>query len=66
MVVTTPVHAELTSLAPALITRYHAHHHLGFAATQEKLYATAGQLPDHAAPTAFEALHDLVVRTRLA
>ncbi|MGQ5261935.1 nucleotidyltransferase domain-containing protein [Micromonospora sp. ZYX-F-536] len=44
VVVTTEVHAELTSLAPHLITRHHAHHYLGFAATQEKLYATTGQL----------------------
>ena len=44
VVVTTPVHAELTSLAPALITRHHAHHYLGFATTQEKLYARTGQL----------------------
>ncbi|MGC1215181.1 MAG: nucleotidyltransferase domain-containing protein [Micromonospora sp.] len=44
VVVTTPVHAELTSLAPHLITRHHAHHYLGFAATQEKLYARTGQL----------------------
>ncbi|MCO1594028.1 nucleotidyltransferase domain-containing protein [Micromonospora sp. RHAY321] len=44
VVVTTEVHAELTSLAPHLITRHHAHHYLGFAATQEKLYATTGKL----------------------
>lgn len=44
VVVTTPVHAELTSLAPRLVTRHHAHHYLGFAATQEKLYARTGQL----------------------
>jgi hypothetical protein len=44
VVVTTPVHAELTSLTPALITRHHAHHYLGFAATQERLYTNTGQL----------------------
>jgi predicted nucleotidyltransferase len=44
VVVTTPVHVELTSLAPALITRHHAHHYLGFAATQANLYATTRQL----------------------
>jgi len=44
VVVTTAVHAELKSLAPRLITRHHAHHYLGFAATQEKLYAKTGQL----------------------
>lgn len=44
VVVTTPVHAELTALAPGLVTRHHAHHYLGFAAGQEKLYRTSGQL----------------------
>jgi len=44
VVVTTAVHAELTSLASGLITRHHAHHYLGFAATQERLYARTGQL----------------------
>ncbi|MET8312414.1 nucleotidyltransferase domain-containing protein [Micromonospora sp. NPDC005173] len=44
VVVTTAVHAELMSLAPGLITRHHAHHYLGFAAGQEKLYAKTGQL----------------------
>ncbi|MEV4711117.1 nucleotidyltransferase domain-containing protein [Micromonospora sp. NPDC049374] len=44
VVVTTPVHAELVSLAPRLVTRHHAHHYLGFAATQERLYAQTGKL----------------------
>lgn len=44
VVVTSAVHAELISLAPHLITHHHAHHYLGFAATQEKLYAKTGQL----------------------
>ncbi|MFF0175962.1 nucleotidyltransferase domain-containing protein [Micromonospora profundi] len=44
VVVTSAVHAELVSLAPRLVTRHHAHHYLGFAATQEKLYARTGQL----------------------
>ncbi|BCB73700.1 nucleotidyltransferase domain-containing protein [Phytohabitans flavus] len=44
VVVTTAVHAELTSLAPRLVTRHHAHHYLGFAGTQERLYAKTGQL----------------------
>jgi uncharacterized protein len=35
---TTPEHAELVALAPGCITRYHAHHYLGFAATQWKLF----------------------------
>ncbi|MFB9235508.1 DNA polymerase beta superfamily protein [Plantactinospora siamensis] len=44
VVVTTPVHADLIALAPRLITRHHAHHYLGFAATQERLAARTGQL----------------------
>lgn len=35
---TTPEHEELKSLAPGCITRHHAHHYLGFAATQWKLF----------------------------
>ena len=38
------VHAELKALVPGLVTRHHAHHYLGFAAGQEKLYRTSGQL----------------------
>jgi len=44
VVVTTGVHAELKTLAGGLITRHHAHHYLGFAAGQEKLFTTTGQL----------------------
>lgn len=44
VVATTPVHAEMVALAPGLITRHHAHHYLGFAATQEKLFARTGEL----------------------
>ncbi|MEU8131192.1 nucleotidyltransferase domain-containing protein [Micromonospora sp. NPDC049049] len=44
VVVTTAVHAELIALAPRLVTRHHAHHYLGFAATQERLHARTGQL----------------------
>ena len=44
VVATTAVHAELIALAPGLITRNHAHHYLGFAAGQEKLYGRTGQL----------------------
>jgi predicted nucleotidyltransferase len=44
VVVTTPVHAALVELAPGLITRHHAHHYLGFAATQEKLFERTGEL----------------------
>ncbi|GAA3260218.1 DNA polymerase beta superfamily protein [Dactylosporangium siamense] len=44
VVVTTPAHAELAAIAPGLITRNHAHHYLGFAATQERLHARSGEL----------------------
>jgi predicted nucleotidyltransferase len=36
---TTPEHEELKALAPDCITRHHAHHYLGFVATQWKLFA---------------------------
>src|SRR5437762_1522157 len=35
---TTPEHAELRSLVPALVTRHHSHHYLGFAETQWRLF----------------------------
>jgi predicted nucleotidyltransferase len=35
---TTPEHAELREIAKQCVTRYHAHHYLGFAATQWKLF----------------------------
>ena len=35
---TTPEHEELKALAPSCLTRHHAHHYLGFAATQWKLF----------------------------
>jgi predicted nucleotidyltransferase len=35
---TTPEHEELKALAPGCLTRHHAHHYLGFAATQWKLF----------------------------
>ena len=35
---TTPEHAELCALAPGCLTRHHAHHYLGFAAGQMKLW----------------------------
>jgi predicted nucleotidyltransferase len=44
VVVTTDVHAALIALAPGLITSNHAHHYLGFAAAQERLYHRIGQL----------------------
>ncbi|MBX3411737.1 MAG: nucleotidyltransferase domain-containing protein [Pirellulales bacterium] len=38
VVASTPFHEELKAIAPACITRHHAHHYLGFAATQWKLF----------------------------
>lgn len=35
---TTEAHRELLSYAPACLTRHHAHHYFGFAATQWKLF----------------------------
>lgn len=35
---TTPEHVELKALAPQCLTRHHAHHYLGFAATQWGLF----------------------------
>jgi predicted nucleotidyltransferase len=39
VVYSTPEHEELKSIAKNCITRHHAHHYLGFAATQWKLFA---------------------------
>jgi predicted nucleotidyltransferase len=38
IVQTTPEHAELLTLVPQLLTRHHAHHYLGFAETQWRLF----------------------------
>lgn len=38
-VVTTPEHEELLALVPALLTRHHSHHYLGFAETQWHLFS---------------------------
>lgn len=38
VVYTTPEHAELKEIAAQCITRHHAHHYLGFAETQWKLF----------------------------
>ena len=35
---TTPEHEELKSIAPACVTRHHAHHYFGFGETQWKLF----------------------------
>lgn len=44
VITTSDVHAELLALAPGLITRHHAHHYLGFADTQHKLFEKTGEL----------------------
>lgn len=38
VVYATPEYEELKAIAPSCITRHHAHHYLGFAATQWKLF----------------------------
>ncbi|MET8101795.1 nucleotidyltransferase domain-containing protein [Streptomyces sp. NPDC005236] len=37
-------HRELISLAPGVLTRHHAHHYRGFAATQWRLFEKSGEL----------------------
>lgn len=45
LVVTTgPAHEALVALAPACLTRHHAHHYLGFARTQYELFRRTDQL----------------------
>jgi predicted nucleotidyltransferase len=44
VVVTSPLHAELVALAPGCLTRHHAHHYLGFARTQWRLFERNGEL----------------------
>ncbi|MDY7085416.1 MAG: nucleotidyltransferase domain-containing protein [Actinomycetota bacterium] len=44
VVTTTALHAALIDLAPSFITSGHAHHYLGFAASQEKLFNQTGRL----------------------
>lgn len=45
---TTPEHAALKEIAKKCITRHHAHHYLGFAATQWKLFQK--EIPPHVKP----------------
>jgi len=45
---TTPEHEELKALTPGCVTRHHAHHYLGFAATQWKLFHKCD--PPHVKP----------------
>ncbi len=44
VVASSPVHEELTALAPDCVTRNHAHHYLGFARTQWRLFGKTGKL----------------------
>jgi predicted nucleotidyltransferase len=44
VVVTSPAHGALVELAPALLTRHHAHHYRGFAHTQWGLYSKTGEI----------------------
>jgi predicted nucleotidyltransferase len=48
VVYTTPDHAELKEIAKNCITRHHAHHYLGFAETQWKLFQKEN--PPHVKP----------------
>ncbi|MFD0025752.1 DNA polymerase beta superfamily protein [Streptomyces sp. NPDC058382] len=41
---TSALHAELVALAPAVLTRNHAHHYRGFANTQWRLFERTGEL----------------------
>ncbi|MCS0638308.1 nucleotidyltransferase domain-containing protein [Streptomyces sp. LP05-1] len=41
---TTDEHAELSALAPGVLTTHHAHHYRGFAATQWRLFEKSGEL----------------------
>ncbi|MBM2616208.1 nucleotidyltransferase domain-containing protein [Actinoplanes sp. LDG1-06] len=44
VVATGPLHRDLIALAPAFVTSNHAHHYLGFATSQEKLFNQTGRL----------------------
>ncbi|MEV0159659.1 nucleotidyltransferase domain-containing protein [Nonomuraea fuscirosea] len=44
VVTSTPTHEELAALAPGCLTRHHAHHYLGFARTQWRLFGKTGEL----------------------
>ncbi len=43
IVLTTPEHEEVKALAPAILTRHHAHHYLGFADSQWRLFSKEEQ-----------------------
>ncbi|MFG2074142.1 nucleotidyltransferase domain-containing protein [Nonomuraea maritima] len=44
VVASSPVHEELVALASGCVTRHHAHHYLGFARTQWRLFGRSGEL----------------------
>jgi predicted nucleotidyltransferase len=44
VVVSSPLHEELIALAPGCLTRFHAHHYLGFARTQWGFFERTGAL----------------------
>ncbi len=44
VVASSPLHEELIALAPACLTRHHAHHYLGFARTQWGFFERTGEL----------------------
>ncbi|SDM38944.1 nucleotidyltransferase domain-containing protein [Nonomuraea jiangxiensis] len=44
VVASSPAHAELAALASGCLTRHHAHHYLGFARTQWRLFQKTGEL----------------------
>lgn len=44
VVLTTPLHEEMRALAPGCLTRHHAHHYLGFARTQRRLFEGTAEL----------------------
>ncbi|MGJ6961646.1 nucleotidyltransferase domain-containing protein [Streptosporangium sp. G11] len=44
VVTTSPVHQEMIAVAPGCVTRHHAHHYLGFARTQWRLFERSGEL----------------------
>lgn len=44
VVATSPVHERMVELAPQVLTRNHAHHYLGFARTQWRLFEKSAEL----------------------
>ncbi|MEZ0075423.1 DNA polymerase beta superfamily protein [Planotetraspora sp. GP83] len=44
VVASSPLHEELRALASGCLTRHHAHHYLGFARTQRRLFERTGEL----------------------